>query len=67
MMKRAHKWSKRLLLPVAALPLLSTTGSCTDYTGLAGTFVTQMTGSTFNLFVGSITQVLLETFPDSSK
>ncbi len=67
MIKRAHKWSRRLLVPIAALPILQATGTCdaTGLTGLGGVFLNQMASSTFNLFVGSISQVLLQTFPSA--
>ncbi len=67
MIKRVHKWSRRLLVPIAALPILQTTGTCdpSGLTGLGGVFLDQMASSTFNLFVGSISQVLLQTFPSA--
>ena len=56
MIRRMHFWKKRLLLPLAALPVFQLAGGCD--TLLAG-FASQLAGSTFNTFVGSIHQVLL--------
>ncbi len=50
------------MLGVAALPLLQTTGGCTDVINLVGS---QIASSTFNLFVGSVQSVLLQNFPSA--
>lgn len=62
MIRRMHFWKKRLLLPLAALPVFQLAGGCD--TLLAG-FASQLAGSTFNTFVGSIHQVLLQSFPSA--
>lgn len=57
-----HRWSKRALLGVAALPLLETTSGCTD---IINTIGAQVSSATFNLFVGSVQSVLLQNFPSA--
>ncbi len=61
-MKRLHRWSKRILLGMAALPLLQTAGGCESiYTA----FGQQLQSATFDLFISSVTQVLLTNFPSA--
>ncbi len=53
--QRKHRLMKRLLIPLAAFPLLQLTGC--DPLGLDSTI--------FNSYIGSIHQVLLQTFPSA--
>lgn len=61
---RLYRWRKRLLLPLAAMPLFQTAGTC-DAQTLASTVTLGVTSSVFNLFIGSIQAVLLQTFPSA--
>ena len=61
-MKRLHRWSKRILLGLAALPLLQTAGGCDT---IAAEFAAQLQNATFNLFISSVTSVLLTNFPSA--
>lgn len=51
---RTYRWSKRLLLAIAALPMLQVAG-CDP--------MAQLANAMFSVFVGSINQVLLTNFP----
>ena len=62
MIRRVHRWSKRLLLPIAAIPICQLNGGC-DPT--ISSFAWDLAVSTYSLFVGSIHQVLLQNFPSA--
>ncbi len=62
MTMRVHRWSKRLLLTIAALPVCQLAGGC-DPT--LNTFFWGLANSTYSLFVGSAQQVLLQSFPSA--
>lgn len=64
MTTRVYRWAKRLMFLVAALPVLQATGTCDPGT-LISAGLTQFGNSTFNLLVGSTTQVLLQNFPSA--
>jgi hypothetical protein len=59
---RLYRWRKRILLPLAALPLFQLT--C-DPTALNSFVASQLASTTFGLVVGSIQQTLLTSFPSS--
>ena len=62
MMTRMHRWSKRILLPLAALPLFQATGGCDS---LIAAFTSQLASATFSLFISSIQTTLLTNFPSA--
>jgi hypothetical protein len=64
MTTRAHRWYRRLWLPLAALPILQATASC-DPTVLLAAGLSQFSSSTLSLFVSSTTQMLLRNFPSA--
>lgn len=61
---RWYRRGKRLLLPLASLPLFQMTGTC-DGNSLIGTFMSQLNGAVFNTFVGSVRGTLLQNFPSA--
>ena len=61
-MTRLHRWSKRILLGMAALPLLQTAGGCES---IIAEFNAQLQSATFNLFISSVESVLLTNFPSA--
>lgn len=61
---RLYRWRKRLLLPLAAMPLFQTVGTC-DPGAVAGSAALGVGSSVFNLFIGSLQAVLLQTFPSA--
>ncbi|MCG8405507.1 MAG: hypothetical protein MI923_09955 [Phycisphaerales bacterium] len=61
---RLYRWRKRILLPLATLPLFQMTGTCDPF-ALQSTIISQTGLATFNLFVSSIQQTLLTTFPSA--
>lgn len=62
MITRVYRWRKRLLLPIAALPICQATGGCDS---LVATFTSELASSIFGTFVASIHQVLLQNFPSA--
>lgn len=62
MITRVHRWRKRLLLSVAALPLCQAVSGCD---AIVGSAASQLLNSTFSTFIGSIHQVLLQNFPSA--
>lgn len=58
----SHRWSKRILLGMAALPLLQTTGGCES---IVVAFGQQLQSATFDLFISSVQSVLLTNFPSA--
>jgi len=69
MLTRVHRWSKRILVLFAALPVFQAAGGC-DTTGLSDLAVstalsvgTQINVALFQSFVGSVQQTLLRSFP----
>ncbi len=59
--KNAHRWSRRLLLGLAALPLFQTVSGCDQIVSAAAS---QFVTSTFSLVVSSAESSLLQHFPD---
>ena len=62
MIVRVHRWTKRSLLPLAALPIFQVVGGCDSLTSAFGA---QLLSSTFNTFVASVQQVVLQSFPSA--
>lgn len=66
-MRRMHKWSKKVLVPLAALPVFQVAGGC-DPTGITNIIVSQtlnLAGGVTQLFLASAQQVLLQSFPSA--
>ena len=61
---RLYRWRRRILLPLASLPLFQAMGTC-QVDQIVGSFLTQLGLTTFNIFVGSVQQVLLQSFPSA--
>ncbi|HVP12566.1 MAG TPA: hypothetical protein VMV94_15430 [Phycisphaerae bacterium] len=61
---RLYKWSKRLLILAAALPVFQTTGTCDLNSIISGAF-SEFGAATFGTLVSSATGVLLQTYPSS--
>ncbi len=61
---KLYRWRRRILVPIATLPLFQMTGTC-DAGALAQSFVTQVNLAVFNVLIGSIQQVLLQSFPSA--
>jgi hypothetical protein len=64
MTTRVYRWSKRLLLPLAALPVFQATGTC-DLSTIVGSALSQFGSATFSSLVTSTTSVLLQNYPTS--
>ncbi len=69
MLIRLHKWRKKILIPLAALPLCM--GTC-DTSGAANLIVSgaidigaQVNVALFSTFIGAIQQTLLQSFPSA--
>jgi len=63
--RKLYRWQKKLLIIVAAMPVLQATG-CIDFQlSMLSSFVTQSALSSLNLLVGSATQFLLQSFPSA--
>lgn len=58
---KLYRWRKKLLLPIAMLPLFQSTCIMQDVANAVGSQV--LTG-TFQLVVGSVSSTLLQAFPD---
>lgn len=61
-MLRMHRWSKRILMTLAALPMCQAAGGCDS---LITAFNSQLASSTFNLFISSVQATLLANFPSA--
>lgn len=61
---RLYRWRKRILLSLAAFPMFQMAGTCDPF-ALQSTIISQTGLATFNLFVNSVQQVLLQTFPSA--
>jgi hypothetical protein len=61
---RTYRRIKRLLLPLAAIPLLQATGTCDPATFWA-TNVSSFTGTVFNSFVSNAQATILKNFPSA--
>jgi len=61
---RVYRWRKRLLLLMAALPMLQMTGTC-DPGQIVGGVVGGVNLAVFNLLVGSARQTLIQDFPSA--
>ena len=59
-MMRFHRWSKRILFTLAALPVFQAASGCDS---IIAALSSQFQSATFNLFVGSVESVLLTNFP----
>ncbi len=60
---RLYRWRKKIMLPLAAMPLFQMTGTCEG--DLLGAFITSVNSAVFNLFVGSIRSTLIQDFPSA--
>jgi len=60
MIVRTHRWSRRLLVTLAAMPLFQAVGGCD---AVLASVASQFVSGTFNLFVGSVQAMLLQNFP----
>ena len=65
MTTRFYKWSKRLSLLLAALPVFQATGTC-DLNSIAAGALSEFGAATFGSLVASATTVLLQTYPSSN-
>jgi len=61
---RTYQRLKRLLLPMAALPLFQATGAC-DPASFWANNVASFTGTVFNSFVSNAQATLLRNFPSA--
>ena len=61
---RLYRWRKKLLLPLAALPMFQATGTCIN-DQLAAELASSLVFSTFSAFVGAFQTALLQAFPSS--
>lgn len=61
---RLFRWRKKILLPLAAMPLFQMTGAC-DPGAVVGGVVGSINLAVFNLFVGSIRQSLIQDLPSA--
>ena len=59
-----YRWRKRLILGVAALPVLQTTGGCDPFV-LNQVIVQSLLSTGVQVVAGSVQQVLLQNFPSS--
>jgi hypothetical protein len=64
MTTRFYRWSKRLLLPLAAMPVFQATTSC-DPLSIISAGLSEFGSATFGTLVSSTHQVLLQTYPSS--
>ena len=62
MLRKAHRWTKRLLLPIAALPIMTLTGGCDS---LVAAGASQLLSATLSTTVASVHSVLLQAFPSA--
>ncbi len=60
---RLYRWRKKIMLPLAAMPMFQMTGTCEA--DLIGAFITSLNLAVFNLFVGSVRQTLIQDFPSA--
>lgn len=61
---RTYRRMKQLLLPLAALPIFQTTGTCDPLTFWTSN-VSSFTGTLFNSFVSNAQATLLRNFPSA--
>ncbi len=61
---KLYRWRRRILLPIASLPLLQMTGTCDPGT-LAQSVISQVNLAMFSLLIGSLQQTLLQAFPSA--
>ncbi len=61
---RLYRWRKKILLPLAALPMFQMTGTCV-LQELSGQLASSLAFATFSAFVGAFQQTLLQAFPSS--
>lgn len=61
---RLYRWRKKIMLPLAAMPLFQMTGTC-DGGEIIGAVVGTVNSAVFNLFVGSIRNTLIQDFPSA--
>ena len=61
---RLYRWRKKIMLPLAAMPLFQMTGAC-DPGAVVGSLVGTINSAVFNLFVGSIRQTLIQDLPSA--
>ncbi len=62
MLRKAHRWMKRLVLPMAALPVMTVTGGCDS---LVAAGASQLATSVFSTTVASVHSVLVQNFPSA--
>lgn len=62
--RRLYRWRKGVMITVATLPLLQTTGTC-DPLAFNAIIGQQLLSATVSLVAGSVQQVLLTNFPSS--
>ena len=61
---RLYRWRKKIMLPLAAMPLFQMAGTC-DPGQIVGGVVGTINSAVFNLFVGSIRQTLIQDLPSA--
>ena len=59
-----YRWRKKLLLPLAALPLFQMGTTCISQ-DITNAVTSQLLVGTFQLFVGAVNSTLLKSFPDA--
>lgn len=64
MHRRLYRWRKKVILAVAMLPILQTTGTCDPFS--LNTIITNsLAQAGFSVVVSSIQSVLLQNFPSA--
>lgn len=61
---RLYRWRKRLMLAMAGTPLMMVNGGCDPFV-INQLIGQQLASAAFSVFVGSIQQVMLRSFPSS--
>jgi len=61
---RVFRWRKKIMLSLAALPLLQMTGTC-DPGAVVGGVIGTINVAVLNLFVGSLRQSLIQDLPSA--
>lgn len=64
MHRRLYRWRRKVILAIAMLPILQTTGTCDPF-ALNSTIGTSLASTGFSVFVSSIQSVLLQNFPSA--
>jgi hypothetical protein len=63
-MLRLYRWRKKILLPLAAIPMFQVTGTCV-LQDLTAQLASSLAFATFSALVGAFQSALLQAFPSS--